>query len=122
MVGTTKKLGEWDPTISYSIWKYRNKLTWTEGHNWKGYIPSRELGDEFEYKYIIQNSKTLETQKWEGGSNRRISLMEIQLHFDEPKVADKIRRSEEYKFTHHGIEIIYLQHKMGLTIVDYWQN
>jgi len=125
MLGSCPKLGKWEPAKSYFFYLnscYRNKLTWTDGHNWKGYIPARQLDESFEYKYVIQESSTQSVKKWEGGFNRKISVNAIQQMFDTPEIAEAIHKTEEYKFTYQNIKMIYSAHKMQLIILDSWQS
>jgi len=76
----------------------------------------------FEYKYVIQDPKNSGIKKWEGGSNHKISLTQIQQHFDTPEISESIKRAEEYKFNHNGVNMLYLPFKMNLVILDLWQN
>ncbi len=100
----------------------RNKLSWTEGHNWQSYIESKKLDEVFEYKYAIQESATQFVKKWEGGFNRKVSVLALQLYFDNPEIAAEIRKSDEYKFTYQNMKMVYLSQKLQLRVLDCWQS
>ena len=102
--------------------RIRCKLHWTEGHNWKGYLPVKCLDDEFEYKFVIQNSKTNEVIKWEAGDNRRMSFINIRKYLDTPDIAKIVWRSKEYCFSYGNSKMIYFPGEMKLAIVEYWKD
>ncbi len=61
-------------------------------------------------------------KKWEGGYNRKISIMGVQLYFDTPEVAAEITKADEYKFTYQNMKMTYLSQKMQLHVTDCWQS
>eukprot|EP00826_Nyctotherus_ovalis_P017765 TRINITY_DN1524_c0_g3_i2.p1 TRINITY_DN1524_c0_g3~~TRINITY_DN1524_c0_g3_i2.p1 ORF type:complete len:123 (-),score=33.08 TRINITY_DN1524_c0_g3_i2:47-415(-) len=97
-------------------------LSWSEGHNWTAYIPAKLLDDTFEYKYVIQNTENKAVTRWEGGLNRKISIMGIRKLFDLPDMAERINELEEFEFSMKGVNMRYFPARMKIVVKDYWHD
>jgi hypothetical protein len=61
LVGGTPEFGAWTPEAGVA-------LEWSEGNVWSATMPM-ELGNSYEFKVVVVNSKT-GASKWEAGDNR----------------------------------------------------
>ncbi len=69
LVGSTPKLGNWDPTRGL-------KLQWGPGHSWQGSVPvpSEDLHETVEAKVVLWDGQAY---RWEAGPNRSLRPAEL---------------------------------------------
>ena len=115
MIGSSDVLGKWSPDKAY-------KLTWTEGNNWKAILAGSRLGDEFEYKYAIQNTTTAKVQRWEGKENRKVSIGKLKEYLNSPEIASSILQMDEYNFSYRERRMAYVKNEEMIIICDLWQS
>eukprot|EP00826_Nyctotherus_ovalis_P049443 TRINITY_DN5984_c0_g3_i1.p1 TRINITY_DN5984_c0_g3~~TRINITY_DN5984_c0_g3_i1.p1 ORF type:complete len:203 (+),score=65.49 TRINITY_DN5984_c0_g3_i1:51-659(+) len=114
MIGSAEVLGSWTPAKSY-------KMSWTEGNNWVADIPTAKLGDEFEYKYAIQNLAKMSIDKWEKGENRKWSVKSLEMLLNESINSSHAEQTSEFYFEHNGVKMIYINNKKELILREYWK-
>ena len=95
-------------------------MTWTEGNNWKAIVSKAQIGEEFEYKYLILNPTTMSISKWETGDNRKLSIKSIEALLNTS--GSSINQADEYNFEYQGTKMLYMKDKQALLLYQHWRN
>ena len=100
-------------------------MRWSEGHRWSRCVPVAQLGNEFEYKYAIQDSAKSHIRKWENCKNRSFNVSEMERHLDSPEIAPYVTVADDYHFSFkiqsRVVQMAYNPEKEVLTLFDLWQ-
>lgn len=110
VLGSIFELGNWEQWRAF-------KLSWTDGHIWKGVINfNSNYLEYFEYKFIFW--KDGHVKQWEDGNNRIFSLAKITQMF-EPRLGSSMGN---INISNNFEKLVYDPSNTTLTIICEWNK